>query len=349
MAPYQAASRRWFSGVILLVLLAQACGNEPATDHLAARSRGDESNLLEVRDTTVEALLSVSSVAEPVLKATLSTRVAGTITGVLVQEGESVRAGQVLVRVDARDLAARHEQVAAAVTGAEAEAADAEIQVARFRSLYADSAATRAQLEAVETRLAQAQAGLRAAQAGAREVSSMEEYSVIRAPFAGVITQRLVDPGDFAAPGVPLVTIIDGSRLRIAGRVSPSVARGLTRGARLDARIEQVPAVAIVEGISPGAGAVYTVNAIVENPRGMYAPGGAAELSIRSGSRTAILIPVSALVRQGDLVGVRVMTGAGPDLRWLRLGDVRGETVEVLSGIRAGDRVEVKPAEEGER
>ena len=87
------------------------------------------------------------------------------------------------------------------------------------------------------------------------------------------------------------------------------------------------------------AGGVYTLNALVRNPDGAFLPGGAATLRVPDGTRTAILVPARALVREGDLVGVRVMSGGTPMLRWVRPG---GETpaaglVEVLSGLTAGD------------
>jgi multidrug efflux pump subunit AcrA (membrane-fusion protein) len=162
---------------------------------------------------------------------------------------------------------------------------------------------------------------------------------VVRAPFAGIVTRRFVDPGDFAAPGTPLVALADGSRLRISGTLPAGLAARLAPGARLEARIEGRPAAARIEGVAPAGGSVYTINAIVDNPAGDYPVGGAADLLVATGTRSAILIPAAALERQGDLTGVRLVAGATAELRWVRLGERRGEQVEVLAGLRAGDRI----------
>jgi RND family efflux transporter MFP subunit len=274
----------------------------------------------------------------------------GAVTAVPVHEGDRVRAGQVLARIDARDVTARQSQAQAGVAEAEAVHRDAVTQARRFQALYADSAATRAQLDAAETGLARAEAGVRTAHAAASEVDVMRGYAELRAPFAGIISQRFVDPGAFVAPGTPVVAVVDGSRLRISVTVAPDAARALAPGARLDGTIEDQPVEAVVEGVAPTpTGALYTVNAIVANPRGGHPAGGAATLRIPRGTRSGILIPAAALVREGDLTGVRVRTAAGLELRWVRLGLATDGAIEVLSGLRPGARVFVPQADEGGR
>jgi RND family efflux transporter MFP subunit len=315
-----------------------ACGDtpEPVQADAAPVPPGQ---FLDVRDSSIAAVLEASGVAEPVQRATLSTRLMGTITAVLVQEGARVTEGQVLARIDARDLAARRAQADAGIGGAEAVHADALVQAERFRALYADSAATRAQLDAAETGLARADAALRTARAASSELEAVAAYAQVRAPFSGVVTQRFVDRGAFVAPGEPIVAVEDGSRLRISVTVAPGAATSLAAGARLDATIEGRPAVAVVEGVAPSAGALYTVNALVANADRQHPTGGVATLRIPLGVRTAILVPAAALVREGDLTGVRVQSASGLSLRWVRLGVAAGESVEVLSGLKAGDRV----------
>ena len=337
------------SASLLLLALLGACGgqspeSERSPGALAANSQQAPGRVIEVRDTSIPAILEVAGTAEPVLRATLSTRLTGTVTAVLVQEGARVTKGQLLARMDARDLAARRLQVEAGMAEAEAVHRDAVTQAMRFRSLYADSAATRAQLDAAETGLARAEASVRSAQAAARELDATAAYAGIRAPFAGVVTQRFVDPGAFVAPGSPLATVQDVSRLRIVASVAPDLAATLARGSRLDATIERVPVTAVVEGVVPApSGALYTINAIVNNPHGEHPAGGAATLRLPRGDRTALLVPVEGLVREGDLTGVRIRTSSGTSLRWVRSGTVSGNQVEILSGLRSGDHVVIPP------
>ena len=298
-----------------------------------------------VKDTAVQSILEVSGTATPLRQATLSTKLMGTVLEVRAQEGDRVSAGQTLVRVDARDLAAKHSQASAAIAEAEAVRREAAIQAGRIRALYADSAATRAQLDAVETGLARADAGVRAARASSAELAAVSAYSAVRAPFTGIVTKRFVDPGAFAAPGSPLLTIQDGDQLRIVASATPNVAAALRRGQRIDAVVETREVVAVVEGIVPSSsGNMYTINALVANSGGGILPGSTATLRISSGSRRAFLVPLSAVIHQGDLTGVTVRLGDADGLRWIRLGRISGDMVEVESGLRAGDVVIVPPA-----
>ena len=298
-----------------------------------------------VTDTTIDTDLDVAGVAEPFQQATLSTKLMGTVVAVLVHEGDLVSAGQPLVRIDARDLTAKAAQASASVADAEANRREALAQATRIRALYADSAATRAQLDAAETGLSRADAAVQAARAGAAELGAVTDYSVVRAPFAGVVTQRLVDVGAFAAPGAPLVAVQDVSRLRIVASTTPDAVRALRRGASIDARIEGSRVLAIVEGVVPAtAGNLYTVNAIVPNTDRALLAGSTASLLLSLGKHQALLVPAEAVRREGDLTGVMVRTADGAELRWVRIGRTVNGAVEVTSGLRRDDQVVVPSA-----
>ena len=335
--------------VIAVMLALGACGDEPSVDHLAAAPPQPTGVVIEIRDTTIAALLEVSGVAEPMQQATLSTRLAGAIIAVPVHEGQVVAAGQVLARIDARDVAAKQEQAAAGVAQAEVVLADARVQATRYRALFADSAAPKAQLDAAETGLARAEAAVRMAQGSAAELEVLAGYAVVRSPFAGTVTRRMVDPGDFVAPGVPIIMVEDQSRLRVVVTLAPREAAGLRSGSPIAALVEGSPADATIEGIVSAGPGLLHINAIVDNRGRRFPSGGAARLQVPQGSRPAIVVPEGAVVTQGDLTGVRLETPAGFELRWVRLGTTVGGLVEVLSGLRAGDRVLVPDPVEGNR
>ena len=302
-------------------------------------------SVFTVHDTVVDATFDAAGTAAPLRQATLSTKLMGTVLEVLVREGDAVAAGAPLVRIDARDLSAKHAQIEASIADAEAMRRDARTQAARIRALYADSAATRAQLDAVETGLARAEAGARAAQASAAELGAMSAYAVVRAPFAGIVTRRFVDPGAFATPGAPLVTVQDGARLRITANATPEVARGLRRGQTLDATIEGRTLAATVEGAVPAsAGNLYTINAVVANPGAAILPGSVATLHLPLGRRHVLAVPARAVTQEGDLTGVVVRGAEGDETRWVRVGRTAGGLTEVNAGLQPGDRV-VVPAE----
>lgn len=333
---------------LLGALTLAACG--PAVPDEAARAAREPGlaasdsggRTLAVADTLIAATLDAAGVAEPYAQATLSTKLMGTVTHVLVREGDRVAAGQPLVRIDSRDVTARQSQASAGLAEAEAVQRDAATQLRRMRALYDDSAATRVQLEQAETGLARADAAVRSARAAGAEAGAMSGYAVVRAPFAGTVTQRLVDPGAFAAPGAPLVTVQDGSRLRVSVSAAPEAVRALRRGDSVAATVEREPAVGVIEGVVPApGGSLYTVNAVVDNRGARFLPGSAASLALSQGERRVILVPEGAVRREGELTGVLVRGASGPELRWVRLGRPVGELVEVVSGLRAGERIVV--------
>ena len=335
--------------VALAGMIVGACGGgEPEPETTAVTMGARAASSVTVIDSVLAATVEAAGIAEPVQRATLSTRLMGAVTAVMVQEGERVRAGQVVATIDARDIAARRTQVAAGIASAEAVHRDAEAQLARMRALYADSAATRVQLEAAETGLARAAAAAAAARAGAAELDAVSAYARLQSPFSGIVTRRYVDPGAFVAPGAPIIAIEDASRLRLRVTTTPAAAR-LAAGTEVRGTIEGAPVVAVVEGVVPAPGAVYSVNAVVDNAGGAFPSGGTATLRIPAGSRHGLFIPAAALIPEGDLVGVRVAGAAGEQLRWIRVGQREAEMVEVLSGLRAGERVLVPPPAEGGR
>ena len=328
--------------IILLtaVALLGACASQRTEQAGDVERTALEGTPVAVADTVIDATFDAAGVAEPFQQATLSTKLMGTVVDVLVREGDPVTAGQPLVRIDARDLVAREAQVAATLADVEASERDALAQATRLRALYADSAATKAQLDAVETGLARAGAGVRAARAAAAELGAVREYATVRAPFAGVVTQRFVDPGAFAAPGASLVTVQDVARLRVTANATPNAVQSLRRGASIAATIEGREVEAVIEGVVPAAaGNLYTINAIVANADRTLLAGSTASLALPLGRRPALVVPAAALRREGDLTGVIVRAADGDELRWVRVGSMHGAVAEVTSGLRAGDQV----------
>lgn len=319
-------------------LVLAACGGREPAEGVGAAAPPPARTAVAL-DSTIPAVLPVSGVAEPVQQSTLSTKLMASVMEVSVREGDRVARGQVLVRLDARDVEARRAQATAGREAAEAAYREAELMVGRMRALHADSAAAQAQLDAAEAGYARAKAGVEGARAAAAEAEAMAGYAVIRAPFAGRVVRRFVDPGAFAAPGAPLVTVEDASRLRVSATAAPEAAAGLRRGALVTAVIEGRRVPATIEGSVPGAGSVYTVNALVPNADGALASGGAAAIELVTGTRRAVLVPAAAVIHEGGLTGVRVVAGEGTSLRWVRLGAERDGLVEVLSGLRPGEVV----------
>lgn len=336
-------ARLWATALGTALLI--ACGS-PGED---AHDQGDEripvpaDAIVGVLDTLLLEGLRATGMTEPLRRATLSTRVMASVREVLVEEGDRVQAGQLLLRMDPGELLARREQVEAGLAGATAQRDDARRHAERIRRLFADSAAPRAMLDAAEANLLRAEAGVRAAQGAESELAAVEQYSRLTAPFRGRVVRRLVDPGAFVGPGTPLLDLEDASSLRIRVEVPPDAAVGIRPGMSLAGSVEGRDVTATVEGVVPaGTGGLQVVNALVPNPEGRLPSGGSAMLHLADSSRirAVLLVPVSHILREGDLTGVLLVGPDGTaDRRWVRLGRTVGDRVEVVSGLAVGDRV----------
>lgn len=324
------------------IALASLVGCEKAAPDTKVETHQEPGTAQTVRDSAMGLAQEVVGVAEPLLRADLSTRLMGTVLSVSAKEGQNVSAGQVLLRIDGQELSARSSGLAAGLDAARAQLTLAETQAKRMRSLYADSATPKATLDMAESQLAAAKAGLAQIQAQGRELGSVAGYATLVAPFAGKVVARMADPGALAAPGQPLLRVEDASRLRVSVTVSMNAAASLKSGTALDGRIGTKAVKAVVEGVVPSAtGNMATVNALVENKDGSLASGSTATLLLPQGTGAVRLVPASALVHEGDLTGVWVRTAQGDDKRWIRVGRAYGKDLEVLSGLRAGETIVV--------
>lgn len=268
----------------------------------------------------------------------LGTRTSGTVLRVRVDVGSRVAAGDTLVELHATDVRAR-------VESAEAEVRRATRYFERIRNLERDGAATAQELD-------DARAALRRAEAGVQEARAQLNYVVLRAPFAGTVTARMVDPGDLAAPGRPVLSLVQPGALEVAADLPGEVGRDVREGARFLVRQPTTGEVreARVVRVSPSqdpASRRVRVELRFEEPadaRGAgFVPGAYARLERESRRVTTLWIPSDAVIRRGQLTGVYGVEGDTLDLRWVRLGLRRGGAVEVLAGLEAGERVVRRP------
>lgn len=301
--------------------------------------------------------VSLNAVVEAVRQTTLSAQVPGAIVALHVKVGDAVKAGQELLRIDAR---AAQQNVAG--SAAQVEAAQAALNVAatefeRQKQLFAKNYISQGALDRTQAQYRAAQAQVNALQAQTRAAQTQSGFFVLNAPYAGVVSEVPVTLGDMAMPGRPLVTLHDPSALRVTAAVPQTLLASLTQGAQ-GVRYE-VPGVAALK--APQAAtqvqllptvdpATHTAQLRVALPANV--PGAAPGMFARvwlpatgAGSRPQrLFVPASAVVRRGELTAVYVVDAQGaPRLRQVRLGPVAGDRVEVLSGVSAGDHVATDP------
>ncbi len=346
-------------GVSLLavsaLLLAGCHGNETApqvaVQTVAAR-------VVESSEQQVPIMLHATGTVHAKETATISAQVMSRIEQVLVHAGDSVRAGQTLVVLDDSALRASAAQAQAAVKAAENEQAAAKSSaslaagtLARYKQLQTEKSVSPQEMDVVTRRaeaaaaqLGAVEAQVQAARDQARAARIMLGYTRIAAPFNGIVTARMADPGTMAAPGVPLLEVDRTGALQLQVSVDESVIGAVHLGMKTPVSVDGVAqqlqgAVAeIVPAADPTSHSFLVKIDLPSSSQlraGMY---GSAQFP--NGTHEAILVPQSAVVTRGSLECAYVLDSQDiAHLRYVTLGAVHGSQVEVLSGITGGERL----------
>jgi len=361
--------------ILGLAVLAAACGGD------AAPRPGDVAPavvaLARVEATDLPSTFDAGGIVRAETTAAIASRLLAPVTAVHVRAGDRVRAGARLVTLEGRAIAATRAQALAAAAGsdegvraaegsvraAEASLALARATFGRVQTLHAKRSATpqeldqataaqdgaQAQLASARATLAAAVASRTAAGAGADAAAANVADTTLTAPFDAVVTERAVDPGDMAVPGVRLLTLEDPRALRLEITLDEARAPQMSaaRTARVwlgeaagDAGVEAT--VAEIARVDPASHSFVVKLAL---PAGVQARSGTFGRARFDGqARTALVIPASAAVRRGQLTFVYA---AGEDgrarLQPISPGLLWDGRLEVLAGLDAGVRVVVHP------
>ncbi len=279
----------------------------------------------------------------------------GAVVELNVKVGDHVKAGQLLLRIDARAA-----DQSAAASDAQVQAARASLDVAtrsyeRQKQLFQKKYISQSALDQAESsyKAARAQVAAQAAQAGAARTGAA--LSTVRAPYAGIVAEVPVQLGDMAMPGRTLLSLYDPSSLRVTAAVPQS----LSPGAQSDTvRVElpglpaaqQWPQATRVQVLPTIDAATHTVQVRAELAASVQGavPGMFARLWLpvvdTGETDKRVTVPVSAIVRRAEMTGLYVQDANGkPLLRQVRLGRTEGDRVEVLSGVAPGDAVVLDP------
>jgi RND family efflux transporter MFP subunit len=336
-------------------MLAILTGLAPLTA-LADATQHASTDGLATLEVTVESAPTerlLDGTVEAVNQATVSAQTAGRVTEVLFDVNDVVPAGAVIVRIRSTEQVASLTQAQAALTEATARESEAQTRYQRIDDMYQRRVVAKATLDearaardAAVARLAAARAGLEAAREGV-------SYTEIRAPYGGVVTQKHVRVGETVAPGAPLMTGASLDALRVAVEVPQSViaqVREVRKAAvYVDGRRIESTGLTLFPSAQPESN---TFRARIELPRGVsgLAPGMFVKVGLVVGEAERLLVPRSAIVERSEMRGVYVIGPQGRvSLRQVRLGHVRGDRIEILAGLVAGDRIALDPVAAGLR
>lgn len=265
----------------------------------------------------------------PRISSTIEAKVSGRISEMPVTLGQKVKTGEILAKIDAREIQARLEQ-------AEAQNEQANRDLERARALAQKQVSSKQEFDAAEARA-------RVAEAAAREARAMLGYVNVTAPFDGVVARRLAEVGDLAAPGKPLLEIEDRGELRFEADVPEALIGMVNAGDKIEVSIPAIRQnlAAIIAEVSPTADAAsrtFLVKLDLPATPGLRA-GQFGRAAIPVGEAKSIRIPASAIVKRGQMEIVFVSDSGKARLRLIRTGKTFADGVEILSGLSEGDVV----------
>ncbi|MGE0643301.1 MAG: efflux RND transporter periplasmic adaptor subunit [Nitrospira sp.] len=318
---------------VAIVLLA-GCGapeEPPTTAVSAASAKTIQASLVEVKSTTVPIRVEVTGEVAAIFQATLSSRIQGTIDKLLVREGTKVSKGQVLVRLDSRDLQAD-------LARANADIENAKAHLDRMDQLYTQDAVSKQEME-------NATRAYRVAEANRKAVEAQLSYTVVKAPFDGVITEKDVEAGELASPGQPLLKMEDPRRLRLEATVAEGDLKSVSNGDNIPVVIDALEGDVLTGTVSQvlpaGDPRTHTFMVKVDLPNtpglktGMFG-----RFQLDKGTTLTLLVPSATVVERGELTSLyAVGTDRVARLRWVKLGRRFENQVEILSGLNEGERV----------
>lgn len=350
-----------------LILVAGAfsgCTSEPQL-HTSAPETVHKLSTIAIHQANIPDLLEVVGTVRAAQTSQLSSEVTGNIVAIRIHEGDHVKRGQVLALIEDAQMRATVDRAIAADAGAQQEIAAAESSLVlaestlkRYQNLYDRKSVSPQEFDEVKARYQEAlarrdmtRAGQAQAEAALAHARTSLDHARILAPFDGVITDKKVDVGVLASPGMPLFTIEDPHRYRLEVSVNEDDLRYVRNGQEVPVAVDALDdteingkVVQIVPAADPASRSFLVKVELPADSRLRSGLFGRAHF-VR-GERQSVLIPQTALVVRGQLQGVYVLdNNQVASLRYVTVGKSSGAQVEVLAGVQDGERLVTKPGE----
>jgi RND family efflux transporter MFP subunit len=296
------------------------------------------------------------AIIEAVQQATVAAETSGRIKSINFDVDDVVDKGAVLLRFTDTQQRANLAKAEAAQKEAEARLREAQAEYERVKSVFARKLVAKSALDKAEADLKAAKERVNAAQAGVAQAKEQLEYTIVRAPYAGIVTERLVEVGEQARPGTPLMRGFSLEKLRVTASVPQTVVEAVRAHGQVTV-YESFPESdgAIVSKditVYPYADAQthrFTVRADLPKAHGQYYPGMFAKAAFVIGERERLMVPAKAVVHRSEVTAVYVVDADGRiDFRQVRVGDRLPEGKrEILAGLAAGEQVALDPVSAG--
>lgn len=332
----------------LVPALLLACGSP----HHPSAEQAPEPAVVRARVATATVseepiLIELQGSVEAKRTATISTRVMAIVTEVHGQVGDPVATGQRLLSIDATASQGQVSQARGALAQAQAGLVLAERNFERFQALAAADAASELEVDMARMQLQQARGAVEQGEGAVAAAASVAADSRVVAPFAGRVAERMVEVGDLAAPGRPLMRLESEGDRRLALVVPESlvVGSGLAIGQEIPLRIDSRPDLGEITGevveMHPGADPMsHTIRAKVALGDLEVRSGAAGRASLVVGSRATVSVPRDAVLRQGGLELVVLEVNGRTSSRAVSTGrPLAADRLQILAGLNGGERL----------
>lgn len=301
-----------------------------------------------VKLTQLDGLVAFSGTLSPVRQMLLNARIAGEVTDVPVREGQSVLAGALLLRQDNREMSARLAQAEAAVQSTKAELETSRAQYEKFLQLSMKSYFARSELDSANTQVAVYKSQLKANEAAVQMAKKSLQDASLSAPFAGIVAERMVEPGQLVMPNTPLLRIVDLRELELAIQLPSAEISRVRKGQQITFKVDAYgdenfkATVVRLNPMAKVSNRKITVYATVANPDlrlrgGLFVRGSLQDATAKSG----LAIPATAVQTQDGKSGVMVIRDKHLVWQPVVLGaqDDRSGLVLVTEGLNEGEDV----------
>jgi RND family efflux transporter MFP subunit len=297
----------------------------------------------------------LDGVVEAVSQSTVSAQTSGRVQEILVDVNDEVPAGTVILRLRDTDQRAALAQARAAMQEAQARAQETEAEYQRVQDIAQRKLAAKSELDAATATRNAARARLDAARAGVDRAQEQLDYTVVKAPYGGIVLQRHVQIGETVQPGQALISGFSLDQLRVITGVPQRLIESVRRHQQARVLVADGSGSRSIDAakltLFPYADAqsnVFKVRVYLpENTAGVY-PGMFVKVAFVTGSGSHLVIPQQALVQRSEVSAVYVIRDDGVSLRQLRVGrSVSADRIEILAGLDAGEQVALDPLAAG--
>lgn len=337
-----------FCMVLLFIILGiSGCKDKIKSGEIETkREKIKDVTVTALAPTTIDDVFELTGSVKARLSANISTKVIGEVTDVYVKEGDVVKAGQILLKIDDSDI---NERIKAADKGMESAKHNRDLSrktYQRYKALADEKAVSGHELDQIETQMRVSEAEYERAKALLNEALTYLKYTKITAPYNGIITAKHIDKGNMAVQGMPLFSIESNEKYYIEVSADESMLGVIKTGLpvrvffdSLNNEFREMRA-KVTEVIPSVDTKTRTFTVKIDLPMHNIRSGMFARVGFLTGKKESILINKDWVVKKGQLTGVYTVDDKGIiNYRLIKLGKTFGDRIEVISGLNQKDKI----------